>query len=80
MKVDPKKLKKFLVDAGLVTGAQFEKAEKEATSADREVGEVLVAKKVLKSDDLSRIQAHILGIPFENNSRVNCQSSQHCSF
>ena len=66
MKVDSEKLKKFLIEAGLVTKTQFEKAAKEAEGTQKDVGEVLVLKKAIKSEDLSRMQAHILGIPFIN--------------
>jgi type IV pilus assembly protein PilB len=66
MKVDRKNLKKFLLDSGLVTEAQFEKALEEGDSSDREVGDILVSKKLISAEDLSSIEAHILGIPFIN--------------
>ena len=66
MKVDSEKLKKFLLDSGLIAGEQFEKAAQESKSAGRDVGEILVFRKVIAGEDLSRVQAHILGIPFIN--------------
>lgn len=66
MRVDEKKLKKFLLDAGLVSEAQFEKASRDSKTSGRDVGEVLVLNKVIKGEDLSRVQSHILGIPFIN--------------
>ena len=66
MKVDSSKLKKFLLDSELVTEVQFEKAVKESKNTGRDVGEVLVLNKTLNSEDLGRVQAHILGIPFIN--------------
>ncbi len=66
MKVDPLKLKKFLLDAGLTTEVQFEKATEESKKTDKNVGDVLVLNKLLTQEDLSRVQSHILGIPFIN--------------
>ncbi len=66
MKADPKKLKKFLLDSGLVTEAKFDKALEESKVVGRDVGEVLVKNKDIKVDELSRVQSHILGIPFIN--------------
>jgi type IV pilus assembly protein PilB len=66
VKVEPQKLKKFLLDAGLVTETQFEKALQEGKNLDRDVGDVLVSNKLITAEDLSRVQSHILGIPFIN--------------
>ena len=57
-------LKSFILDSGLVTKADFEKAETEATKKELKVGDVLVGKGSLSEDDLRRIQANVLGIPF----------------
>ncbi|MDP3882570.1 MAG: GspE/PulE family protein [Candidatus Staskawiczbacteria bacterium] len=66
MKVDTQKLKKFLLESELVTEKQFEKALEEIKGTDRDVGDVLVSNKLLTGEDLSRVQSHILGIPFIN--------------
>jgi type IV pilus assembly protein PilB len=66
MKVDSLKLKKFLLDSELVTEAQFEKALQESKNTETNVGDVLVQNKLIAEEDLSRVQSHILGIPFIN--------------
>ena len=69
MKVDSKKLKKFLLESGLITEKQFEKSLEEEKSTGRDVGDVLVANNIISKEDLSRVQSHILGIPFINLER-----------
>ncbi len=66
MKVDPQRLKKFLLDAGLVSDKQFEKALSESKGSGREAGDILVSSGLLPEDELIKIKAHLLGIPFIN--------------
>jgi type IV pilus assembly protein PilB len=66
MRVDPSQLKAFLIDSGLVTESQLRKAEKEAKKTNQKLGDFLVKQGVVKEEDLSRLQAYILGIPFVN--------------
>jgi type IV pilus assembly protein PilB len=66
MKVDSQRLKKFLLDAGLVSEKQFEKALKDSADTGREVGDILVSSNLLPEDELIKIKAHLLGIPFIN--------------
>jgi type IV pilus assembly protein PilB len=63
MLVQEAKLKKFILDSGLVTRAELAEAEKEA-GPGRSIGDVLVTQGKISSDDLRRVQAYILGIPF----------------
>jgi len=69
MKIDPLKLKKFLLDAGLVSEKQFEKALGESKTGNRDVGNILVSLGFLPEDELIKIRAHLLGIPFINLER-----------
>src|SRR3989338_841811 len=64
MLVQEDKLKKFILDSGLASRAEVAAAEKEAEKAGGSVGDVLVKGGKLSSDDLRRVQAYILGIPF----------------
>lgn len=64
MHIGEEQLKNFILDSGLVTTADFENAEREAIKKDVKVGDVLVSKGKLSDDDLRRLQANILGIPF----------------
>jgi len=64
MLVQESKLKKFIVDSGLVSRAEIMSAEKAAEKDGGSVGDVLVKEGKISSDDLRRVQAYILGIPF----------------
>ena len=66
MKVDPQRFKKFLLDAGLVSEKQFEKALLESKESGRDVGDILISLNLLPEDELIKIKAHLLGIPFIN--------------
>lgn len=64
MRVEPQQLRAFLLDANLVTAAQFDAAFKKAKKTGRDVGQVLVDSKLLSKDQLAQMQAYILGIPY----------------
>ena len=64
MKILAEQLKSFILDSGLVTAIDFELAEKEAEKKGIKVSDVLVSKGKLSEDDIRRLQANILGIPF----------------
>jgi len=66
MKVDTQHLKKFLLDAGSLTEKQFDKAAEESKISEEEIGKILVANKLLSEEELTRVSAHLLGIPFIN--------------
>lgn len=66
LKVEPQQLKAFLSDSDLVSAADIVEAEQEAKRADKRLGDVLVMKGKLKEEDLLRLEAYILGIPFIN--------------
>jgi len=62
--VPEKQLKNFIVDAGLVSEADFESATAEAKKQKRAVKTILVSKGYINEDELRRIEAQVLGIPF----------------
>jgi len=64
MHVEPQQLKTFLLDAGLVTEKEFKKAEAIAQKTNQKVGDVLVSQNLISQEELIRIEAYILGIPF----------------
>jgi len=64
MRVDDAHLKEFALDSGLVSVKDIEASEKEATKKKLDLGTVLVNKGAISEDDLRRMQAYILGIPF----------------
>ncbi len=64
MHIEETQLKNFILDSGLVSRADLEAAEKEVKETKGNLGKVLIAKGKLTEDDLRRMQAYILGIPF----------------
>ena len=64
MKVETKKLKLFLLDSGLITSKDITEAEKKTKKTGEDLGEVLVNGGKISEDDLRRLEAYILGIPF----------------
>ena len=59
-------MKAFLLDAGLVTKEQFDSALKKAQNSNQKVGDVLVSEGLITEEELIKLQAYILGIPFVN--------------
>lgn len=66
MKVDSKQLKLFLLDGGLVSAEDVEAAEKKAQKENKSFAEILVSENKITEDEVRRLQAYILGIPFVN--------------
>lgn len=71
MYIQKKQLKDFIIDAGLVSRADFEKIEKEFEKNNKDenkedLEKLLVSKGLITEDDLRRMQAYVLGIPFVN--------------
>ena len=74
MKVEPQQLRAFLLDAGLVTAQQFDSALKKATETNQKVGDVLVSEGLISKEDLIKLEAYILGIPFVNLEKEKVES------
>ncbi len=66
MHIKDDQLKEFILDSGLVSRADFDAAEAEAITRDQSIGHILIANGKMSEDDLRRVQAYILGIPFVN--------------
>lgn len=64
MQVSDAQLKTFILDSGLVSRKDIEKAEGVAKDKKKSLQEVVVSLGLLGEDDVRRMQAHILGIPF----------------
>src|SRR4051812_48363233 len=64
MHVDNEQLKKFILDAGLISRADFEAVEAESKQSGVALGKVIIKQGRISEDDLRRIQGHVLGIPF----------------
>jgi len=66
MRVKQEQLKILIIDTGLITEAQFEGALKKAKKTKQKVEDVLVAEGLISREELIKLQAYILGIPFIN--------------
>jgi len=66
MKVESQRLKVFMLDADLVSEAQFKKALEKAEKTKQKVEDVLISEGLISQEDLVRMKAYILGIPFVN--------------
>ena len=71
MKVEAQQLKAFLLDAGLITKEIFDKAAEKAKKGGQKIGDVLVADGHITREDLVKLEAYILGIPFVNLEKEN---------
>ncbi len=64
MSVEDNQLYKFILDSGLVTRADLDAAKKETESSKKRLGDILVAQGKITADNLRRMYAYVLGIPF----------------
>jgi type IV pilus assembly protein PilB len=66
MKVENQQLKSFLADAGLVSEEKFNQLEKKASKEKKKIDDLLVAEGLITQEELIKLKAYILGIPFVN--------------
>ena len=66
MQVDTQQLRDFLLDANLISEEQFNECVKTAQSVDQKIDEVLVSKGLISPEELTKLKAYILGIPYVN--------------
>lgn len=64
MKVEPKQLCEFLLDAELVDEKIVNETIKESEKNGKELGDLLLEKGAISEEDLRKMYAYILGIPF----------------
>lgn len=64
MQVSQSDLKQFIVDAGLASKSELVEAEKVAEKKGTSFKDVLISNGILAEDELRRVEAHVLGIPF----------------
>ncbi len=64
MYIEQKQFKDFILDSGLVSKADFESAQEESEKSGKDIGSILVKIGKITDDNLHRIQAYVLGIPF----------------
>ncbi len=64
--VEPQRLKKFLLDAELISEKDFDKALEVSVKTNEKIGDVLVKQGLIEQEKLTKFQAYLLGIPFIN--------------
>jgi type IV pilus assembly protein PilB len=64
MHIEETQLKDFILDSGLVSKADINSASKKSEDTGESVGKILVNQGKISEDDLRRMQAYVLGIPF----------------
>jgi type IV pilus assembly protein PilB len=64
MRVTPQQLKIFMLDANLIEEIQFDEALGKAERENKKIEDILVNEELIKQDDLIKIEAYILGIPY----------------
>lgn len=65
MYIEEKKLKNFMIDSGLVSEADIDAAEIFVEAhPNQTISDFLVSEGKISDDDLKRVQAYLLGIPF----------------
>lgn len=66
MFVDNERLKSFLLDSNLVKKETIDQAIEESRKTGKRLGDLLVEKKILSSDQIRQLYSYILGVPFVN--------------
>jgi len=74
MRVESQRLKAFILDAGLITKVQFEAAFKKAEKTKQKLEDVLVSDGLVSQEELTKLEAYILGIPFVNLEKEKISS------
>ncbi len=71
MRIEENQLKAFILDSGLVGPEKMKKAEEESKQTGKPLRDILLARELLKEEELNRLQAYILGIPYVDLSKIN---------
>jgi len=64
VRIQDEQLKRFILDAGLITKSDIAAAEKIAKEEKRTLSEALIAHGHMSEDDMRRVESYVLGIPF----------------
>ena len=66
MRIEQQQIKAFLLDSELIKKADIEKAGEEAKKTGKKIEDVLLGWGKITEEELARLKAYILGIPFVN--------------
>jgi len=70
MWLDEAQLKKFLIDAGLITKKDLADFAEEAEKGKQSLNDLLVSSGKISEEDLRRAKAYVLGIPFVDIRKI----------
>ena len=74
MQVKDQQLKLFLLDFGLLSKEDIELALKEAKESNKKLDEVIVKKGLISEEEIDKLKAYILNIPFVNLEKEEIDS------
>jgi len=66
VRIEDPQLKAFLLDTKLITKKKLEEAERKIKKTNQKLAQVLVKDNIISQEQLNKLQAYILGIPFVN--------------
>ncbi len=69
MRIELKQIEQFLLDSNLVPKEKLVEAVDEARKTERDLGTILLEKKLLGEVELQKVYAYILGFPFVDLSK-----------
>ena len=69
MRVENKQLKEFILDSKKVDPEKLEVAFKAAEENEKKLGDILLEEKLIDAEELRKLYAYILGIPFMDISK-----------
>jgi len=64
MTINEEQLKKYILEAGLVSKTDLSAISKKATEKNQKIGDALLSEGKISETDLKRMEAFVLGIPF----------------
>lgn len=64
MHLDEQKLEDFLLDSGIVEPDELDEAKEAAEEKSTDIAEMLLNRGIVQEDEMRRVKAHVLGIPF----------------
>ncbi|MEK7190459.1 MAG: GspE/PulE family protein [Patescibacteria group bacterium] len=64
MQINEEQLKKFILESGLVSKTDLEVALRKAETKKQKIGSILLSDGKISENDLKRMEAFVLGIPF----------------
>jgi len=64
MRIDNDRLKEFILDSNLVEKNKLEESYQESIKGEKQLGNILLEKKLIADAELRKLYAYILGIPF----------------